>query len=126
MKAEVEVDGRRYYKGRLSCVLVGNVGKLFGGVEVFGDARPDDGVVEVGLVTADSPAQWARTFGRLAAGSPEKSPFVRGHARPQDPGQAQQESAVRAGRRGAQEGKEAAHQRASGLGQDLCSRRGKD
>ena len=76
MKAEVEVDGRRYYKGRLSCVLVGNVGKLFGGVEVFGDARPDDGVMEVGLVTADSPAQWARTFGRLAAGSPEKSPFV--------------------------------------------------
>ena len=76
MKAEVEVDGRRYYKGRLSCVLVGNVGRLFGGVEVFGDARPDDGVMEVGLVTADSPAQWARTFGRLAAGSPEKSPFV--------------------------------------------------
>ena len=76
MKAEVEVDGRRYYKGRLSCLLVGNVGRLFGGVEVFGEARPDDGVVEVGLVTADSPAQWARTFGRLATGSPEKSPFV--------------------------------------------------
>jgi diacylglycerol kinase (ATP) len=76
IKAEVEVDGRRFYKGRLSCVLVGNVGKLFGGVEVFGDARPDDGVMEIGIVTADSPAQWARTFGRLAAGSPEKSPFV--------------------------------------------------
>ena len=76
MKAEVLVDGRRYFKGRLSCVLVGNVGKLFGGVVVFSDARPDDGVVEVGLVTATSPAQWARTFGRLAAGSPQKSPFV--------------------------------------------------
>ncbi len=76
MKAEVLVDGHRYFKGRLSCVLVGNVGKLFGGVEVFGDARPDDGVVEVGLVTASSPAQWARTFGRLAAGTPQKSPFV--------------------------------------------------
>ncbi|MGN6796081.1 MAG: diacylglycerol/lipid kinase family protein [Streptosporangiaceae bacterium] len=77
MKADVKVDGQRFYKGRLSCVLVGNVGKLFGGVEVFGDARPDDGVLEVGLVTADRPAQWARTFGRLAAGSPEKSPFVK-------------------------------------------------
>jgi diacylglycerol kinase (ATP) len=76
MKGEVVVDGRRHYKGALSCVLVGNVGKLFGGVEVFSDARPDDGLVEVGLVTAASPAQWARTFGRLAAGSPEKSPFV--------------------------------------------------
>jgi diacylglycerol kinase (ATP) len=76
MKADVTVDGQRHYKGRLSCVLVGNVGKLFGGVEVFGNARPDDGVVEVGLVTAKSPGQWARTFGRLVAGTPEKSPFV--------------------------------------------------
>ena len=76
MKAKVDVDGRRHYDGALSCVLVGNVGKLFGGVEVFGGARPDDGIVEVGLVTADGPVQWARTFGRLAAGSPEKSPFV--------------------------------------------------
>jgi diacylglycerol kinase family enzyme len=77
MRAEVKIDGQRYYTGRLSCVLVGNVGKLFGGVEVFGNAQPDDGVVEVGLVTARSPGQWARTFGRLAAGTPEKSPFVR-------------------------------------------------
>ena len=76
VKAKVEVDGRRHYDGALSCVLVGNVGKLFGGVEVFSDARPDDGVFEVGLVTAEGPVQWARTFGRLAAGSPEKSPFV--------------------------------------------------
>lgn len=76
MKAQVEVDGRRHYDGALSCVLVGNVGKLFGGIEVFSDARPDDGVVEVGLVAAEGPVQWARTFGRLAAGSPEKSPFV--------------------------------------------------
>jgi len=77
MKAQVKVDGQQFHKGRISCVLVGNVGKLIGGIEVFGAARPDDGVVEVGLVTADNPAQWARTFGRLAAGSPERSPFVK-------------------------------------------------
>ena len=53
------------------------MGRLFGGVQVFGDASPDDGVLDVGLVTAASAAQWARTFGRLAAGSPRKSPFVR-------------------------------------------------
>ncbi|MGN6679627.1 MAG: diacylglycerol/lipid kinase family protein [Streptosporangiaceae bacterium] len=77
MKAHVKVDGQQFHKGRISCVLVGTVGKLFGGIEVFGAARPDDGVIEVGLVTADNPAQWARTFGRLAAGSPERSPFVK-------------------------------------------------
>ncbi len=31
--------------GEASCILVGNVGQLFGGVEAFENARPDDGVV---------------------------------------------------------------------------------
>ena len=39
--------------GRATCVLLGNVGDLFGGVEVFPDARPDDGVLELGVVTAE-------------------------------------------------------------------------
>jgi diacylglycerol kinase (ATP) len=33
VNAVIEVDGRRFFKGRLSCVLAGNVGKLLGGVE---------------------------------------------------------------------------------------------
>jgi diacylglycerol kinase (ATP) len=76
MKAAVEVDGRAFFRGRLSCVLVGNVGKILGGIEVFSGARPDDGLLEVGLVTAKNPVQWARTLGRVAAGRPGKSPFV--------------------------------------------------
>jgi len=35
------VDGVGWYKGKASCILLGNVGKLFGGVEAFEDARPD-------------------------------------------------------------------------------------
>lgn len=76
MKAAIKVDGRPYYMGRLSCVLVGNVGKVLGGVEVFGDAKPDDGVLEVGLVIARNPVEWARTLGRVAVGEPQKSPFI--------------------------------------------------
>ena len=76
-KAVIEVDGRPFFSGRLSCVLVGNVSKVFGGIEVFGDARPDDGILEVGVVTAKNPAEWARTLGRIAAGRPRKSPFIR-------------------------------------------------
>ena len=76
-KAAVEVDGSPFFSGRISCVLVGNVSKIFGGIEVFGDARPDDGILEVGLVTAKNPAEWVRTLGRIAAGRPRKSPFVR-------------------------------------------------
>jgi diacylglycerol kinase (ATP) len=76
VKASVEVDGRCYFKGRVSCVLAGNVGKIFAGVEAFPQARPDDGLLELGLVTAKNPVQWARTFGRLALGRARKSPFV--------------------------------------------------
>ena len=76
-KATVEVDGSPFFSGRISCVLVGNVSKVFGGIEVFGDARPDDGILEVGLVTAKNPVEWVRTLGRIAAGRPRKSPFVR-------------------------------------------------
>jgi diacylglycerol kinase (ATP) len=76
VKARVKVDGRRYFKGRISCVLVGNVGKVLGGVEVFSGAQPDDGLLELGVVTAANPVEWARTLGRVALGKAEKSPFV--------------------------------------------------
>src|SRR5690348_9507664 len=51
VKAVVEVDGSRFFKGRVSCVLAGNVAKVLGGIEVFDGARPDDGLLEFGLVT---------------------------------------------------------------------------
>ncbi len=75
-RAIIEVDGRRFYKGRVSCVLVGNVAKILGGVEVFGGARPDDGLLELGLVTAKNPAEWARVLGRVAQGRAGESPFI--------------------------------------------------
>jgi YegS/Rv2252/BmrU family lipid kinase len=72
----IRVDGHRWFKGKASCVLVGNVGKLIGGVSAFQDARPDDGRLEVGVVTADGLWQWARTLGRTALGDSAASPFV--------------------------------------------------
>jgi diacylglycerol kinase (ATP) len=76
VKATVDVDGERFFKGRVSCVLAGNVGRVLGGIEAFPQARPDDGLLEFGVVTAKNPAQWARTFSRLALGQAERSPFV--------------------------------------------------
>jgi diacylglycerol kinase (ATP) len=76
VQAAIEVDGTQFYRGKVSCVLIGNVGRLFGGVEVFPEARPDDGLLEVGVVTAKNPVEWARTLGRVALGEPKNSPFV--------------------------------------------------
>jgi len=75
-KAKIEVDGAPWYAGAASCILVGNVGRLFGGVEVFQDARPDDGRLELGVVNADGVVDWMRTIARTAAGHPERSPLV--------------------------------------------------
>jgi YegS/Rv2252/BmrU family lipid kinase len=75
-RATIEVDGRRFYKGRVSCVLVGNVARILGGVEVFRGAQPDDGLLELGLVTAKNPAEWVRVLGRLVRGRAGESPFI--------------------------------------------------
>jgi len=76
-EAKIKVDGTRWYKGPASCILVGNVGALFGGIEVFADARPDDGLLDVGVLTAEGPVQLMRAVTRTALGSAERSPFVR-------------------------------------------------
>jgi diacylglycerol kinase (ATP) len=76
-EAKIKIDGTRWYKGPASCILVGNVGDLFGGIEVFADAKPDDGVLDVGVLTSEGPVQLMRAVTRTALGRAEKSPFVR-------------------------------------------------
>jgi YegS/Rv2252/BmrU family lipid kinase len=73
----IRVDGDTWFDGEASCVLLGNVGTITGGIEAFDDARPDDGRLEVGVATAQGVVAWARTLGRMAAGRSDASPFVR-------------------------------------------------
>src|SRR5918994_829833 len=75
-EASIKVDGSTWFKGKASCVLLGNFGELFAGVEAFEDARPDDGMLELGVVTADSVLDWVRTIGRTGVGASSASPFV--------------------------------------------------
>jgi YegS/Rv2252/BmrU family lipid kinase len=74
---KVRVDGRAWFSGKASCVLVGNVGTITGGVTVFTAAEPDDGWLEVGVVTAKGTVQWLRVLGRMAAGQTERSPLTK-------------------------------------------------
>ncbi|NUW42577.1 diacylglycerol/lipid kinase family protein [Nonomuraea rhodomycinica] len=73
----VKVDGATWFEGKASCLLLGNVSTIAGGVDAFDDARPDDGWLEVGVSTAKGPLQWARVLGKMAAGRSDESPFVR-------------------------------------------------
>jgi len=72
----IEVDGKPWFEGDASCVLLGNVGDVLGGLSVFPDAVPDDGYLDIGVVTADGAWEWARTLGRAVVGDVSASPFV--------------------------------------------------
>jgi YegS/Rv2252/BmrU family lipid kinase len=74
--AKIEVDGVSWFRGDATSVLIGNVGELIGHVEVFEESRPDDGMLEVGVVTADGYADWMRTVARTVIADAEASPFV--------------------------------------------------
>ncbi|HEY3670734.1 MAG TPA: diacylglycerol kinase family protein [Acidimicrobiia bacterium] len=76
-KVKIDVDGRRWFDGKAGCVLVGNVSKVFGGIEAFDDASPEDGQLELGVVTAKGAVQWLRALARTAVSSADKSKFVR-------------------------------------------------
>jgi diacylglycerol kinase (ATP) len=75
-EARIEVNGDLWYEGDASCLLIGNVGALFGGLEAFESASPEDGQLEIGVTRAESLGQWARTVARTAIGSVSQSPFV--------------------------------------------------
>src|SRR4029453_10698283 len=56
--------------------LVGNVGDVFGGLSVFPEATPDDGRLDVGVVTADGWGRGTRALGRSVIGDVDGSPLV--------------------------------------------------
>ena len=75
-EATIEVNDELWYDGPATCILLGNVGSLFGGVQAFDDASPEDGWLEIGVTNAEGLGQWARTVARTAVGTTTKSPFV--------------------------------------------------
>ncbi|MEV6298896.1 diacylglycerol kinase family protein [Actinoplanes sp. NPDC051861] len=76
-RAKIKVDGQPWFDDEASCVLIGNVGKITGGIRAFDDAAPDDGWLDVGVATAQGALQWARALGTMAVGRSDSSPFVR-------------------------------------------------
>ncbi|MFC5825262.1 diacylglycerol/lipid kinase family protein [Nonomuraea insulae] len=77
VQMKIKVDGTTWFDGQASCLLLGNVSTIGGGIEAFDDARPDDGWLEVGVATAKGPVQWARVIGRMTLGRSDDSPFIR-------------------------------------------------
>ncbi len=75
--AEVVVDGRREFNGSTAMVLIGNCGAVTGGLQVFPDARQDDGMLDVAVLCARGIGQWASVGWRLLRGRPQRPDLVR-------------------------------------------------
>jgi diacylglycerol kinase (ATP) len=76
-RVRIAVDGVDWFDGAATCVLLGNVGTISGGIPAFDAAEPDDGWLDVGVCTARSALEWSRTLGRMVAGRASESRFVR-------------------------------------------------
>jgi diacylglycerol kinase (ATP) len=76
VKMTIDVDGQPWFRDAAGCVLVGNVGDVLGGLSVFPEATPDDGRLDIGVVTAEGAWEWARTLSRAVVGDVSASPFV--------------------------------------------------
>jgi len=68
VKAHISIDGQHPVRRRIRSVMVGNCGKITGGVEVFPDAKIDDNVLDVLILAPAGKLGWfsvlAGMFGR--------------------------------------------------------------
>ena len=76
VRASVTVDDRPVWSGRTAMVLVGNCGSVTGGLEVFPDASPSDGRLEVAILTAERLRDWLTIGWRLIRGREQPADLV--------------------------------------------------
>jgi YegS/Rv2252/BmrU family lipid kinase len=59
------LDGRTTLRRRAMMVLVGNVGRLQGGLRLLPDAEPDDGRLDILILAPRTPMDWLRVVGHV-------------------------------------------------------------
>jgi diacylglycerol kinase family enzyme len=62
---QIRVDDQPPVRRTARAVIVGNVGKLQGGIVLFPEAVPDDGMLDVAVLAPRTLGDWARVMGRL-------------------------------------------------------------
>ena len=73
----VSVDGLPLRRVRVWCFLAANAGNIPGGITVFPDANPDDGVLDTLEVPLTSPTQWASIAAKGLLGHGRDVPALR-------------------------------------------------
>ncbi len=75
--ARIEIDGAPWYHGDASCVIIGNVGTILGGLPAFPDASPTDGKLDIGVVDARTATDWLRVLASATLERADKSPLTK-------------------------------------------------
>lgn len=73
---EIRLDDLPVMRRRAKTVIVANMGKVTGGMEAMPTASPDDGKLDVGIVTAESLGQWLRLVGYALLGRTQEAPDI--------------------------------------------------
>lgn len=74
--AMLTIDGAAAWTGHSAMILVGNCGAVTGGLEVFPDADPDDGVLDVAVLSVSSPREWASVMWRMLRSKNQRADLV--------------------------------------------------
>jgi YegS/Rv2252/BmrU family lipid kinase len=72
----VDVDGTTLYKGSATCVLTANIGSLKGGLDAFPSASPEDGVLDVAVISATGLREWGSLMFSAVRGNQDGSGLV--------------------------------------------------
>jgi diacylglycerol kinase family enzyme len=73
---EIRLDGGAPMSRQARCVVVGNVGLLPGGFALLPAARPDDGLLDVGILAPAGPFGWPRVGWRVLTRSHSDDAFL--------------------------------------------------
>lgn len=72
-------DGRRIIRRRAKSVMIANMGRLQGGVAMVPDSWPDDGLLEVAILKAETLADWTRLLWNAARRRLQDEPTLEYH-----------------------------------------------
>ncbi|MDQ2686791.1 MAG: diacylglycerol kinase family lipid kinase [Armatimonadota bacterium] len=73
-RVSLRLDGGEPISHHAKSVVIANMGKITGGLEAIPTASPDDGKLDVGILKAETLAQWLRLLGYAVLGRTHEAP----------------------------------------------------
>jgi len=75
----VTLDDKPPMRHRVKTVLIANMGKITGGLEVLPTASPNDGLLDIGILKSETLGQWLRLAGYALLGRAQDDPAFEVH-----------------------------------------------